>query len=95
VNHFPKVPDSDRFLIKTNDSGVVFEIIDINLSLSTDEVVEFLVVEHKKPFLVDNLCQSLPNKPGLVFQQSINFITSQQRNIQFFVFTKIIKEFTW
>jgi hypothetical protein len=56
---------------------VLPQILHIDNSLSTDNVVEFFIVEHEETLLVDGRSEALANEASLVFEQFVDFIGSQ------------------
>lgn len=45
---------------------MVLEIIDINLSLPTDEIIEFLIVKHEEPLLINHLGKTFADEASLM-----------------------------
>ncbi len=77
LDHFPKVLHGSFALVKPYNTRVLPQILHIDNSLSTDNIVKFFIVEHKETLLVDGRSEALANEASLVFEQFVDFICSQ------------------
>lgn len=77
LDDFPKVLHSSFALVKSYNTRVLPQILHIDNSLATDNVVEFFIVEHEETLFVDSRSEALANEASLVFEQFVDFICSQ------------------